>query len=518
MHWLNYLQAQGAQWIKEQFTEGSPEHLAAHALLACAGAAGGSGDCAGGALGAGSGVILNHLMSQIMDGKPESEEDKQNQLNLVTNLVAGVALATGSSGEVIQAASNAAQIEGSNNYLSDQQIQDYNQEIAQADNLLEEMSITAEYAGLGVLQDGVLATGIGAGLVTSFGEDLSGLAQLLSHPVESLQGLHALYQTIKNDPAVIKQYGADFVASLGDRIDHVNYLMQEGQGIDHSFELGQTLGSLVWDMGLTITGAYGAAKGGVKLAAIGVKLGGKQLNQLAHAANNLKPGQVVSTVGGKPKPPGGGKPLLSDVGKPPGVFTAEETQNLVAQIDKYQIEPLPHGMMYGVENLTEAQIKVTPYASRIFKEYLNQGISMKDAVRYTNDLLKTGMKRPTPVTMGRGSELVKVVPTGSSVGAHSPYFMTRAEYNKLVNLPAHEVADRLGLPAQQGLHGSQIGFDVYAIKPKPNVVQTTVYQSQVAPLEQGSYLAQGGAQQTLVPNRGQWTEPVKIGNIPARRP
>ena len=442
-----------------------------------------------------------------MDGKPESEEDKQNQLNLVTNLVAGVALATGSSGEVIQAASNAAQIEGSNNYLSDQQIQDYNQEIAQADNLLEEMSITAEYAGLGVLQDGVLATGIGAGLVTSFGEDLSGLAQLLDHPTESL---NALWQTIKNDPAVIKQYGADFVASLGDRIDHVNYLMQEGQGIDHSFELGQTLGSLVWDMGLTITGVYGVAKGGVKLAAIGVKLGGKQLNQLAHAANNLKPGQVVSTAGGKPKPPG----VTSSTGhgKPPGTFTAGEIDELLGHIAANDIKPVTH----GVKPLTESQVLSDPVASMIYGSYRSQNIPPGKALECTNNLIKTGAQKPMPVTMTSKSELIKIVPRGSSVEAHSPYFMTRAEYDKLAKLPAHEMANRLGLPAAQGLQGSRIGFDVYSINPKPNI-SATVYQNQVAPLHQGSYLAQGGAQQTLVPNRGQWTNPTKIGSIQASK-
>jgi hypothetical protein len=31
----SYIQAQGVQWIKEQFQEGSPEHLAAHAILGC---------------------------------------------------------------------------------------------------------------------------------------------------------------------------------------------------------------------------------------------------------------------------------------------------------------------------------------------------------------------------------------------------------------------------------------------------------------------------------------------------
>ena len=110
----NYLQAQGAQWIKEQFTEGSPEHLAAHALLACAGAAGGGGDCAGGALGAGTSVLLTQLIQ-----KPDSEVDKQELVNLMGNMIAAGGLATGTNTNTINSALTANQIEMVNNGWND---------------------------------------------------------------------------------------------------------------------------------------------------------------------------------------------------------------------------------------------------------------------------------------------------------------------------------------------------------------------------------------------------------------
>lgn len=43
------------------------------------------------------------------------------------------------------------------------------------------------------------------------------------------------------------------------------------------------------------------------------------------------------------------------------------------------------------------------------------------------------------------------------------------------------------------------------------------YTSQVAPVKQGAYSAPGGAQQVLVPNRSQWTDPAKVSEIKDQR-
>lgn len=52
------------------------------------------------------------------------------------------------------------------------------------------------------------------------------------------------------------------------------------------------------------------------------------------------------------------------------------------------------------------------------------------------------------------------------------------------------------------------------MKPLPGT-SPQAFVSQVAPVQQGAYSAPGGAQQVLVPNRGQWTDPNvnKIGEI-----
>lgn len=101
------------------------------------------------------------------------------------------------------------------------------------------------------------------------------------------------------------------------------------------------------------------------------------------------------------------------------------------------------------------------------------------------------------------------------LGDCSAFFVTRAQYENLAKLPADKVADVLGLPAEQGIRGAQLGFDVYAMKPK-SWRSSTVFKSTVAPIKQGDYRASGGGEQILMPNRSSWTNPNlnKIGEIP----
>ena len=64
----------------------------------------------------------------------------------------------------------------------------------------------------------------------------------------------------------------------------------------------------------------------------------------------------------------------------------------------------------------------------------------------------------------------------------------------------------MGIPLQS--HG--VKFDVFEIKPKGDAV---VFESTVAPTQQGAYRQSGGAVQTLVPNRNQFTDALKIETI-----
>ena len=173
---------------------------------------------------------------------------------------------------------------------------------------------------------------------------------------------------------------------------------------------------------------------------------------------------------------------------------------------------------FGAKGLqVTRQVLDSPQAQKIASEYIAAGVSPIKALEYTADVLKTGKGLPTPITATQGTELIKLVPKniigGDAVTAVSPYFMTKDQYKALAKLPAAEIAKKLGLPAEQGIRGGQLGFDVYSMTPKTGV-NPQIFRSEIAPVTQGTYSASGGAHQILVPNRSLWTDPNKITSIP----
>lgn len=158
----------------------------------------------------------------------------------------------------------------------------------------------------------------------------------------------------------------------------------------------------------------------------------------------------------------------------------------------------------------------TPAARAIVAEYRAAGHSKVDTERFAKALISSGTQLPVAATVSPGFELIKVVPKtasgGDMVSATTPFFITKKEFQALSSLSANQMAQRLGLPAEQAIRGAQIGFDVYVITPKPGNL-ATVFVSETAPIQQAGYAASGGAQQVLVPNRHLWTDPVMIGSL-----
>ncbi|CAB3909747.1 hypothetical protein LMG26842_05806 [Achromobacter dolens] len=123
---VNYLQGLAASEVKKivsAFGEGpqaEAARAAMHAIVGCAGAAGKGGECAAGALGAGSGSVLNALLGG--DTSKMTPEEKELRRNLIGSVVAGIAEASGVAGaEAVFAAIN----ETENNYLKPDELKSY---------------------------------------------------------------------------------------------------------------------------------------------------------------------------------------------------------------------------------------------------------------------------------------------------------------------------------------------------------------------------------------------------------
>lgn len=139
----------------------------------------------------------------------------------------------------------------------------------------------------------------------------------------------------------------------------------------------------------------------------------------------------------------------------------------------------------------------------IFNEYKKSGLSDVDAEKYTADLFRSGSSVPVQKTIQE--PLYKIVVTGSTPSDVTPFWFSKAELDKLKANPK-DVLDKLAVPLQS--HG--VKFDVFEITPKGSA---TVFESTVAPTKQGSFTQSGGANQTLVPDRSQFTPPVKTETI-----
>ncbi|MGI2030274.1 hypothetical protein [Endozoicomonas acroporae] len=111
-----------------------------------------------------------------------------------------------------------------------------------------------------------------------------------------------------------------------------------------------------------------------------------------------------------------------------------------------------------------------------------------------------------PVKKITKEPLYKIVPSGGNPPTeYTPYWITASELNKLQTSSAGSLG-KLGLP----LETHSIKFDVYEIRPKSSA---TVFESIVAPTQQGGETQAGGAIQTLVPDRTQFNEAVKVDNF-----
>jgi filamentous hemagglutinin len=166
------------------------------------------------------------------------------------------------------------------------------------------------------------------------------------------------------------------------------------------------------------------------------------------------------------------------------------------------------------------EVMATPQAQALVREIQasNPTMPLDDAVRYAEGYIASGTELPIAATALPGSQLIKVVPnsilpsgagTGSEISPTSGYWMTLDQAKALQSMSPEQMGQVLGLPAGQAARMANDGFEFYMITPKPGQLPS-VFVSDVAPTSQGTATMPGGAQQVIVPNRSQWTNPVQV--------
>jgi|GEM_PF-3226258 len=288
---INHLQQQGAGHLgmlvaNGTLTEGTPLHAAMHAIVACGGAAASQQSCGSAALGAAASSLLTGLFS---DTRPdETATEREAKRNLIVSIVTGIGTAGGVDAA---AASTGAATAVDNNWLASQQVVQMTKELKAADGMLEHVKIQGKWAFLSGKQDVVTAAGVGKGLALAGWDDVTGMAAFLSDPVTGLKGLKDLI----TDPEVRQKLGTSLVAEFDVQITRMQTALKVG-GTEHTTQLGEDLGNLVWRVGSVVTGAGGAAKAGVTLAKVGINVSSDALVLMARKTPSLITGVAADAA------------------------------------------------------------------------------------------------------------------------------------------------------------------------------------------------------------------------------
>jgi filamentous hemagglutinin len=276
---VNYVQQQGAGYIGQlvangTLIEGSAEHAALHAIVACGGAAAGGSNCASGAGGAAVSSLLTGLFSET--SPDESQAQREAKRNLITSLVGGIAATSGGDANAATSAGIAAT---DNNWLASQQIVQAKKELAAAKGTLETLSVLAKWSGVSARQDSLTMTGVAKGLAESGWSDLKGIATFIANPVDGLNGLKDLVSSADTRAKL----GDSVVKALNAKIERMSTALTQG-GEQNAEQLGKDLGELLWQVGSVATGVGGAVKGGMALASVGIKVRTGTLTNLSRLA------------------------------------------------------------------------------------------------------------------------------------------------------------------------------------------------------------------------------------------
>ncbi|MBJ9977590.1 hemagglutinin repeat-containing protein [Pseudomonas sp. S75] len=296
---VNYVQQQGAGYLGDlvadgTLVEGTPMHAALHGILACAGAAASSQSCGSGAAGAAASSLLTGLFSEA--SPTESEREREAKRNLIVSLVTGLAATTSLDAATATAAASGAV---DNNWLATQQYVQARKELKEAEGRIDELKVLAKWAYISKKQDLLTQSGVGQGLIKAGFDDISGLAQMLLHPVETVKAIGGLI----DDPSALAGYPAEVKQNIKDKVARIENALTVG-GDANAEQMGYDIGELVWDVGGLVTGVGGVAKGGVKLASVGIKLSTKKLEQMAERqiVKNLEwqagKGEYTAKLGG----------------------------------------------------------------------------------------------------------------------------------------------------------------------------------------------------------------------------
>ncbi len=171
-----------------------------------------------------------------------------------------------------------------------------------------------------------------------------------------------------------------------------------------------------------------------------------------------------------------------------------------------------NNMWHTLGLTTLAQTSGFQIGTDIIQQLTNQA-SGSDPTAGANEELNSGSTVPVEIVVPAGTILYKLRPTGwGNPSIYTPYWFTYGDLTSLLGGGSANIGSNAALPPSQvtGI----TSYDIWAITA---TTQSTVFKSGMAPAvitSSGQY-EDGGAIQTLVPNRNLWGPAINVGTLAA---
>ncbi|NGY05774.1 hypothetical protein [Solimonas terrae] len=157
------------------------------------------------------------------------------------------------------------------------------------------------------------------------------------------------------------------------------------------------------------------------------------------------------------------------------------------------------------------QIEATSYGQSLVGQIAagNRDLSPDAVLSRAQQFLNSGSGIPSVSTAEAGQSFFKLIGTDSrytSPNESTGYFMDAKTYDVIRSLPPEQIADALGLP------NASPAYNAFSITPRQGETPL-IFRSSIAPASSNGAVRYGGFQQSIIPNRSQFTPPSYVETL-----
>jgi len=530
---VNFLQSLAVTEVKKIADELDSDTARAvlQAIVGCAGASAQGQSCSAGATGAASAVVLNKLIDNIsgVDGSELSQEEKEQRLNIVNGIIAGIAV--GADLEVSTALTT-AKITAENNDL----------------NFIPKNEVKDSDLGNTVLTELAnkeLAKRNGENsqeLVSSIAKDTNRPIEDRIEEINSIINQNETLQQLDFDVSINNKGEIVFVSTLNnffeDGVIDANFQREEFKASIDSLEEGQvktTLRVFFAFFDDTAEGTQQLSSALRKNPGLLIDIAEQVADIVDDAVTTTSP--LIQILKGDEESKAAELRTLKRIEDSADSFVKsfKEFEQAAADgdIDKASrsINPVPllvgflklgklvpdnpnlgkFDVVGDTSGFNALGVVVDPKNSQqgrlLIQQFRQEGSSIKVAELRARSALQTGETLPVVSVAKPGEKFFKLVPESSTRGPSNvtEFFIDQKQLDDLLSGKPINIGSEFGLPNKTSANS----FKVFEVTVKDNQAPL-VFRSKIAPVIDDGIVKEGGKVQALLPKRSAFTEPKQV--------